>query len=271
MSGFTGIDDIVSKVTKLGQGNTFYSNKASPGSGTAAGTWMSYWYATGMPGAGSDPAATPGTVYDNADGSIWFADQVNFTRHLLASTWSASQVMTLVIYDRLVAVSGLSLASTGNKTVSSSALTRYTTGEQVQAWLEITTATTVTAPVVSMNSYTNQAGTAARAGPTVTFPAAATVVRAMVPLPVQVGDYGVRACSTINVATAASAGVCNFVLMRPLALLPINVADGGFALNHVLDTLNLDRVYDGHTIAVAALVSTTTGATIAGMLSAGHG
>lgn len=271
MAGFTSYDDIINEVTVNGKSYDWNFLKIGP-TMHGAGVWGSLWYASGSPGAGVDPAATPGTAYSSASGGIVFPDTSTDQKYIMTFGAAASQNCTLMLYDRLVGVSGLSLASTGNKTVSSTALGRYTStaSSVVEAWVEVTTATTVTAPVLSMNSYTNEAGTAAQAGATITLPSAATVLRSMFKLPLQAGDKGVQACSTINVATAGSTGAVNFMLIRPLVYLPL-LANIWNERDCVLQFTSLPRVFDGATLGLAQLATATTATTIWGRVNIAYG
>lgn len=217
MAGFTSYDDLINEMTVNGKRLDWSFYKTGPAA-QAAGQWLSLWYAAGSPGVGADPAATPGTAYTSTGdvaGSIGWANVDPDTKHLLIFGGASTVVSSLMIYDRLVGVSGIALSSTGAKTVNSTALPRYsgTAAALVEVWLEITTATTTTAPVVNLSSYTNQTGTTGRAGPNVTFPAAATVVRWACKMPLQAGDQGVRSVETLTVTTAAAAGVCAVFLM----------------------------------------------------------
>ncbi len=271
MAGFSSYDDLINELTTNGKRFDWDFLKAGPAA-EAAGQWVSHWYAAGSPGAGSDPAATPGTAYDDTAGSMFFSDVSPDQKHLLTFGAAATVNCTLMLYDRLVGVSGITLNSTGNKTVNSTALPRYsgTASAEVEAWVEVTTATTGTAPVVSMNSYTNQDGTTGRAGGTLTFPAAATDVRWMAKLPLQAGDKGVQAISTLNVATAGTAGVCNVILIKPLAYLPL-VANLWNERDLVLQLARLPRVFDGACLATAQLATATTATTVWGKVGLGYG
>lgn len=254
MAGFASVDDLINEVTANGKLLEEWFNKITTGSIQGEGTWTSLWRFGTLPVAGSDPATTPGTAYDNDDsGLAKWADQDPDEKRLMVieGMLSSSNIQgRIFLYDRLVGVSGLGLSSTGNKTVSSTALPRYTDGKGVEAWLEITTATATTAPIVSINSYTDQDGNTGAAGPTLTFPAAATVANSLIgPLPLADGDYGIRAVSTLNVATAGSAGVCNLILLKPLAQLSISSVSGHFDLLGNLPSM--PRIYDGATLGLA--------------------
>src|SRR5262245_17546525 len=118
MAGFSSYDDIISEITQNGKiyDRSGFKAVTSP---EAAGVWHSLWRESGMPGAGADPSGTPGTQYDDTAGSVFFPDQASDRKHLISAFVSLTQGGAVMIYDRLVAVSGLSVASTGNKTVSS--------------------------------------------------------------------------------------------------------------------------------------------------------
>jgi hypothetical protein len=192
---------------------------------------------------------------------------------------SASQNCTLLIYDRLVHVSGLSVASTATLNVNSVALPRYasTTSSNEdyaannEVWLEVTTATTTTAAVVTMNSYTNENGTSGRAGSSITFPAAATTLHSLVgPMPLQAGDQGVASVQTIQVNTAASAGAVQLVILRELAWIPL-IQNIGNIINYLTQIPTLPRLYDGHSLQFAILMPATTATSVNGNLTVAHG
>lgn len=274
MAGFSSYDDLINEISVNGKMYEWHFAKVAASAVQGAGTWHSLWDSVGTPGAGSNPSATPGDQHDDTSGSINFPDQATDTKHIVSVAAMCSIAGTLMIYDRLCSVSGISLASTGNKTVNSAALPRYsgTDASSVQVWLEVTTATTTTAPVVSLNSYTNEAGTTGRSGGTRTFPAAATVIRAMIgPMPLQAGDKGVRSVEVgLNVGTAAAAGVCNVVLLRPLAYVPVpsNVL---VERDFVLQAPSLPRIYDGASLGLAVQLNTTGTPSVQGKISVAYG
>lgn len=264
------LDDIISAYTsgQVLEGIAYRKVSSAP---ELAGWPHSLWRVGPMPPAGGDGAAgsgTPGaggTALDLADGSLsqgWL-DQSPDTKVILDFNAVASAVCTLVLVDRLVSVSGIALSSTGNKNVGSVALPRYTSGVGVQAWLEVTTATATTAPIVSMNSYTDQSGNTGSAGGTITFPAAATNVDTLVPLPFAAGDYGVRTCATVNVATAGSAGAANFVLTKELLRIPLE-AGGGRGYPPYIESMAWPTVEDGASLMLYYLPGAASAITFSG-------
>jgi hypothetical protein len=217
----------------------------------AAGQWVSYYLATGTPGAGAAP-----TAYANLTD---FSGSVNNTnvspgnRYLTDVVVCSTQTGTLMVYDRLGHI-GTSASPDNHtyaanaKTVTTSALPRSMGTNDlnnVECWIELTEATDTTAPKMTLSSYTNQAGTAARAGAEITFPAVATNVGWARKMPLQAGDKGVQAVSTITVGTAsASTGKFNLFLARPLAYVPIATANVATRL----ELTQLPRVYDGSSV-----------------------
>lgn len=272
MPGFTSYDDMIAEMT-AGKSlvRSFYKVSSAP---EAAGVWHSLWLAVGTPGAGANPATTPGTQYTDAAGSMFFQNEAVDTKHLVTLGACANANCTLMLYDRLVAVSGISTATTGNKTVNSAALTRYTgtAALDVQAWLEVTTATTTTAPICNLSAYTDQDGNAGNVGGSVTFPAVATNVDAFIgPLPISNADRGIRSVEVgLNVATASAAGVVNLVLLKPLLYLPL-IANQWNEKDCVLQYASLPRVFDGASLAMAILASGTTATTVWGQVGLAWG
>jgi len=258
MAGFTGYDDLINQITTNGQyddGQGFKVGSAMQG----AGSWHRLWIAAGLPAAGAEPATTPGTSYSGSTTAITFANVSTKQRYLLSFGACATQNTMLMVYDRLVGVSGISTASTGNKTVNSTTLPRYTSGTNVQCWLEVTTASTTTIATVNLSSYTGDVNGASQVGGNISFPAAATVKDCAIgPLPIAAGDKGVKSVQVgLNVGTANTAGVVNVVLIRPLAYLPL-IANQWNERDLVLQIAALPQIFDGASLSFYALATATT-------------
>ena len=278
MPGFTSRDDIISELTISNKRDEKWFTKVAPAAAEAAGVWQSLWKGVGTPGAGSDPAATPGTIYDSdataqVAGSVWFPDRSPDLRFLTAFGAVASQACTLMLYDRLAGVSGISLATTGAKTVNSGALTRYsgTAAGDNEVWLEVRTATTTTAPIVNLSSYTSADGSTAQSGGSITFPAAATDLHSMIKMPLSATKNGVRSVEAgLNVGTAGATGVVNVLITKPLALLPL-AANTYNEISFLDDILSLPPIYDNATLGLAILATVTTAVTVSGKITCAYG
>lgn len=279
MAGFTSRDDLINEITGNGKQDLWNFYKIAPSaSQNVAGVWQTLWTGVGNPGAGSNPAATPGTVYDSdtssiVSGSMYFADRTPDQRYLLSFGAVATQNVTLMLYDRLAGVSGIGVSTTGSKTINSSALTRYsgTAATLNEAWLEVTTATATTAPIVNLNSYTSADGSTARTGGSVTFPSTATVATVMIQLPLDAAKQGVRSIEAgLNVGTAGSAGVVNVIIIRPLARIPL-LANVWNEVSFLDDTMGLPRIYDNATLAVALCAPASVTTTVWGTVNCAYG
>lgn len=240
---------------------------------TATG-FASDWRVGTLPAAGADPATTPGTAYESTVGGIVLPDTSPLRKFVtfISIRSDNTQARHIGLWDRLVGVSGIAVNSTGNKTINSTALTRYTDGAGVQVFLEITTAGTTTAPIISMNSYTNQAGTATRAGATITFPAVNSVANTLVgPMPLQAGDTGVRSVETLNVATAGGgSGVVNVILVKPL----VSIGQIGTTPFERLSPRPYHapvRLFDGATVMVAQREAGASGGNLIGIYTVVYG
>lgn len=262
--GFSSIDAFVKALTNARKQEWRFSKDGQAANETpeAAGNWVSYYLAPGSPGAGTAPS-TSWASFDNGSGSMFFTDVSTAKRYLYAIEAAATESGTLMIYDRLghMNFNANSLVSTGNKTTTATLAARMSTADaedkhNVEAWIEVTEVTATTTAVVSLNSYTNSDGTAARAGGNLTFPATATNVGWFGPFPLQAGDKGVSAISTWNVGTASTTtGEANIVMLRPIAFVPVvaNIV----TLISVKDGLIPRRIYDDSSLCFAFFANNT--------------
>lgn len=272
MAGFADLDEIIESITSLE--DVYVTNFTKYGLAVeAASVYHSLWRCAGTPGAGSDGAAgsgTPGaggTAADQTGLSSHWADTSPATKHLIGMEARGNVGFDLIVYDRLVSVSGVSINSTGTKNVNSVALPRYTDGVGVEVFLEVTTVT-ASAAVITMNSYTNQAGTGGQVGAASrTFPAAATNVDTMIgPMPLAAGDYGVRSVETISVGTSGGGSAAvNVILVKELARLPV-VSNLSNSRDFIQQLATMPRVYDGASLMLAIFSTTTTAPTAWGSI-----
>jgi hypothetical protein len=194
---------------------------------TVANTWSSLYRATGTPGAGTY-SATPGAKKDATDAaalSLGVPAPGSNTQYLISfGAQAAQQINWFQLVDLLVCVGTISVTSTSAQTVSSAALTRYTTGAGVYMTFEVTTALGSTAGNITV-SYTNQANTSGQSSGAQAMTTSAIVQR-LLPItigyacPLASGDYGVRAVASTTMSAANSAGVIALNIFKPLAFLP---------------------------------------------------
>jgi hypothetical protein len=128
------------------------------------------------------------------------------------------------LFDRLSHQGGLSGTGSGAQTTNlpTAALTRYTTGLGVWAFLEIYTQVGTTATTVTM-SYTNEAGTTGRTSIARPFGGTGNrEVGRLLAMPLQSGDQGVRAVASVTLAgSTLTAGNFGVTLVKLLGVFPI--------------------------------------------------
>lgn len=236
----------------------------------AAGTFQSLWTAAGLPTAGTAPATAAGVaVDDTVAGTFSFTNPTAPALTYLTKLSNTQQTPgTLILYDRLVHTGALSGTVTTAQTVNSAALTRSTTGDDVELFLEVYTATGATQVNVTV-SYTNSAGTAGRTSVSVPF-LASPVAGQMLPIPLQSGDLGVRSVQSVTLsATTGTAGAFGVTLVKRIAECPIPVASGGIVLDPF--QLGMPQIEDNAALCFMMLCSTTSTGFVTGTLDLNQG
>ena len=260
-----------------GKLDQFDFHRTSAANTDAAGTWTTLWNASGAPLAGATPATTPGTVYaseptSHLAGAIDFPDRSTDQRYLASLSAISTMNCTLMLYDRLAAVSAISLSATGAKTVNSGALTRYSGADALhnQAWLELTAGTTTSTATLNLDSYTSADGSTGLAGPGTSI-VAGVDAGSMFQLPLAATDQGVRSVEAgINVSAASASGAANLVIIRPLAFLGL-YANVYNEISFLDDVLSLPRIYDNACLSFAVLATAATSVTVRGNITCVYG
>lgn len=261
---FTGLADIENAFAS-GQYDILYLEKGSAMQSNAIGGWVSSWLAAGNPAPGSTDSG--GTQYvnggggsgasANAGGLVFGYDSISPQGRILTSFGATCSIASsFIVADRLCAIGPISVTSTGSKALTTlPALPRYTNGIGVEAWLEVSTAFTTTAPAFYLDSYTgsnNGSGTNAGSGSAITALGATLLVGDMIgPLPLLTPDVGVKGVASFNVSTAAGAGAVNLVLLRRLAtFVQIPVTNEANSVNLISQIPCMPIIPDGSTLFV---------------------
>jgi len=271
--GFSSYDALIAAAT-AGKIQEIQFAKAMPLAG-AAGQCVSLWEADSIPPAGGSGTSLVGrSCSPSTTGALYFANPTApDTLHLVNAQAfaSAANLGSLVLYDRLVDVGGISMTSTSPQTITMSALPRFADGAGVQMFLEVTTNISG-APVFTID-YTDQAGNAATT-PSLTCAANSAgrfAYSSQVYIPLAAGDTGVQSVSGITLSVSGSAGVARLVLAKPIATLPLLAAASVTEKDYVTQTPKLPRLYDNHCLGLFLFCSGTSTGTIYGQLLAAAG
>ena len=234
-----------------------------------AGTFQSLWTTAGLPTAGVTPTTAAGVAPTSTTaGAIKFTNPVTGLSYLSKVSSTHQTVGTLILYDRLVHTAALNATLTTAQTVNSAALTRNTSGEGVEIFLEFYTATGATASNVTV-SYTNSDGVAGRTSVSVPMPVT-PVAGQMLPIPLQSGDKGVRSIQSVTLsASTGTAGNFGITLVERIAEMPVCVAGGGIVLDPF--ALGLPKIEDNACLAFMVVCSTTSTGFITGTFNIAQG
>lgn len=276
LSGGTGTPEalFINKYTGTRNGGT--------GISLQIGKFMSAWMVDGgTPGAGVAPgavavptSATAGAIpFTNASGGR--------EKRLLAGMFSwgsanapTSDAMTdIFLYDRLLHQSNLSGTITTAQNVQSGSgvsLTRSTSGEGNEIWLEVYTAGVGSTVRTATCSYTNQAGTAGRTTQVTPFGGtslvAGTSVMEASRMYLQAGDTGVRSVETLTLSgSTGTAGVFGVTIAHRLGQFPVH--DGVAIVDFTYGDSGTPVIEDGACLAMMWRPDSSTTVPIMGVLA----
>jgi hypothetical protein len=180
-----------------------------------------------------------------------------------------------IMIDLLNINGGLNATITTAQTTNlpTAALTRYTSGEGVMAGIVVyaiigTTATTITI------SYTNSAGVSGRTSTATTFGGANfREVGALIPIPLQEQDTGVRSIESVTItATTGTAGNFGVCLYKPLSMISFESGTGQAPLDSVSSGGIIGSLCEIHQDACLTFLanSTTSATSISGAVILGE-
>ncbi len=229
-----------------------------------AGTFHSLWKAASLPGAGSTPSTTASVPTSATAGAFLFTNPVSGKTYLGGLRVAGSTIGTVILYDRLMHVSGLSgTQTTVDTAVSNTPLTRYTNGIGVEAWFEFYSAIGATGATLNFK-YTNSDDATNQSG-AYTHPANAESVGQMVPGVLAAGAKGVKAVTayhwSVSTGTAGDFGV---TLIKRLAEVPLTVVNVSQTFNAI--DLGMPVIEDNACLGIMILCTATNTGNIIGSI-----
>lgn len=188
-----------------------------------SGKPASQWTANGRSqGVAPTTAAVPSRTIAGALGQ----PNANGDLYVAGGAASMQYPAGYMIMDRLAHSGGLSGTVTGSQTTNlpSAALTRYTDGVGVMAFVEIYSAIGTTGTTATC-SYTDDSNNSGQTSTSFTIGSSGfREAGVMLPVPLSPEDKGVRAVADINlVGSTGTAGNFGITLARPIAYLPVGV------------------------------------------------
>lgn len=229
MTALTDLSDVVNRSTGGNSGtpeavNFFKSARVGGIAGVCvAGRISDLWRYAGHNGPGAAPGAvaiptnaTAGALKQANGGGSRQKWRLSITAALIAGARG-----TLVLYDRLLHISGLDGTSIAAQNVGGT-LTRYTSGEGNQILVTVNTQIGATARTITA-SYSNTTPTSGRTTEAVAI--GGTGLREVergILLPLQSGDTGVSAVASVTLsASTGTAGNFGVSIIHPIAYIPL--------------------------------------------------
>jgi hypothetical protein len=231
MAALTDISDLINRASGGNSGtpqNQFWFKAARIAGAAAtaniAGRPASLWTYDGQPGGGVAPTAVAAPDNTTA-GALPFNSAGGSRQSWMTQAWATGLVGgTLILYDRLLHIGGLSGTVTTAQTVGGS-LTRNTGGAGNIVFAEIYTIIGTTARTITME-YTDQSGNTGQTSTAVAIGATGfrEQTRAIF-LPLAAGDTGVRAVASVTLsATTGTAGNFGITVGKPIGYIGIGAA-----------------------------------------------
>lgn len=249
---FTSISDIISLQTQTTSSfaqNIYFFKDARIGNGAAtasvAGNYTSLWMYNGAPSSGNNTIPGASAICNRmTTGSMYQSDPVLNRLYLLGVVAGSLSAGTLILYDRLVHMGGLSGTTITPQAVSSSALTRYSGSNSVGNQMFVEIFTPVGATAVSINAtYINQDGNTAVTPSASIGGVGLQEATRIIPLRLATGDTGVRSVDRVILsATTATAGNFGVFIGHPLAVLPISTVAVGTVRDMIFGVPSIPQI-----------------------------
>ncbi len=240
-----------------------------------AGTYTSYWAASGYPGTGfPGPIFSAGIGYTcsgNTMGAFQLPTypqgegQKMYLARFGAGLANAGHV---ILYDRLWHCTGFSMNSAAVQSITTPGtlpprcVDHTSSGLGTEAWGYIIGVPGATAGSWSIN-YTNSDGVPSRTG-LYSHPANAETVNQALPFTLQCADKGVQSIQSITTNTSATAGNLGLMIIRRLAETSCNTAGVGFY--HDAFSLGMPEICSGTCLGLINFASSTIAGVTVGSL-----
>lgn len=277
MAALTDLSDLINRATggNSGTPEAIWFHKVPRVSGAAAaatiaGRMQSLWLYDGYPSAGAVP--TSGAIPDNTTtGGLKLANPGGSRQKWLVHAGAVgSQAGTLILYDRLFHIGGLSGTSTADQSIQgaspSPALTRYTDGVGVFAFYEINTQIGTTSTTLTM-SYTNTSNASKTSTVNIGATGFREAQRAQF-IPLASGDTGIKAIEKVTLtATTGTAGNFGIVMGKPIAYLSINGAAVGSWRDYASGLPSIPEMVANACYSLLWIAGTTTAPDVFGCVS----
>lgn len=244
------------------------------------------WPVGGQPTAGlyGGAARTAVQFTDTSTGALYHRGNVStdikVLRTMTAKVVAGATPPTIYLYDRVITYEACAIATGVNAMTNTLAAQRYIATGQGGLQIMVTgqTVTGATASNLTVLTYVDNEGIAGALVPQTPVPA--TIVSVAAPtttlgarvlcptttagtvpwdkfLPLAAGDSGVRSITNYTFSAANTGTIC-FVLLKPLATIPLDAPGKTQLIDLVQQTPGMERIYDGACLSFFALFPLAT-------------
>jgi hypothetical protein len=234
-----------------------------------------FWQ-VGWPTAGNVPPTSPGETCDSTKAGAFLLPPVpGGTERYITKISSnggpqsggSGDPTTLLIYDRLVHVSGISGAVTGAQSITTAPLPRYTDGVDVMIMVANSNFNTIMGSNNTIScSYTNENGVSGQiSGAASAFQMAGGLFFDAFIIGLSNGDHGVRSVESVTFSTPAASGTGTIILalIKPIVwanLSPTKDPIHGFDWTRNWELLALPKIHPNACVSfMAKAYSMTSG------------
>lgn len=274
MTALTDISDLINRSTGGNNGtpqNVFWHKQPRIAGAAApspiAGRPASLWQYDGQPSAGAAPT-TVAAPTNATTGALPFTSAGGGRESWMTQAWATALTGgTLILYDRLLHIGGLSGTVTTAQTVGGT-ITRNTGGKGNFAFAEIYTQIGSTATTITM-SYTDQDGNSGNTSTGVVFGGTnfREATRAIF-LPLAANDSGIQSIQSVTLAASTTtAGNFGIVMGRILAYIGVGVAGAAGWRDYITGLPSIPKIDDGSCLSLLWMPIGTTAPEILGGFS----
>lgn len=270
-AGFASLSDLISEATTGGKAQVLPYHKTVVTAPPAAAASQFMWAAGANPTAGANAAAGPGgTVPDNTSTGSLKQSNAGASDSLHLTTWTGTATVAgaLMLVDYLF---GVNISLNASNVAVTGVPTRYLSAAGAAGCIitgRVTTVMSATATNLTV-TYKDQNNNTAEAAAAIAARVSSAVQT--IPLtqpvwfiPLNAGDTGVRAITNVA-SSGANTGAADFVILKPLAILPVPVANIPLVLDGINSAFNLVQIQDGaclsflHYFAISTTAPTHSG------------
>ena len=269
-TGFQNISDIISAQTNIQYAqNIFFYKDPRVGNAAAvasvAGNYTSLWQYNGSPSSGTNVVPTTAAIcHRTTAGSLSQTDPISGNLYCVgivatvAGSAAATGAGTLIIYDRLCHMGGLSGTTLGNQIVSASASTRYTGSMSAGNQIYVNIYTAIGNAVRINATYINQDGIT-MITPSASFGGVGLKeVDRVINLPLASGDTGVQTVNSIILsATTVTAGNFGVFIGHPIVVVPLAIPCIASVRDTIFGVPSLPQIFPDACLAMLWLANST--------------